>query len=212
MPCLTANSFSELPFRAVNLTEWLGAPSAGAWPDWFAAVGTVAAFMVALVVYVRSQQDAKKSQARLVHAYVASVRSVSDGARPGFRTDEAVFVGEDDHFEYASNDDGSLEAYALRSLLVVDVKVENNSDEIVTKVVSRLFVTNGEGHELDLELIDVPILVPRSSILRYAIFSYGDLGHGGKVAATSFTDSSGRRWYRHERSPLHRRRWWNRHN
>jgi hypothetical protein len=203
---------ARLAFPAVDFEKWTDPLTAGTWPDWFAAIGTVAAFTVGLIVYLRSRQDTKRSQARLVHAYCHDVLSVRKGQEPHFPVPDSIFGDED--FEHVFPDEGpKVEVwYAKRPLIVLIVKVENNSDEIVTQVIPRLFVTDSDGDNLDLELTDVPILVPKSSVLRYATFGHGELGQGGKVAATSFTDSSGRRWYRHERKPLHRRRWWNRYN
>jgi hypothetical protein len=181
-------------------------PSTGSWPDWFAAIGTVSAFLVGLLVFVRSQQDAKKSQARLVHAYWHDVHSLRKGEQPDFPVDQTV--RDDPDFDHVFPDDGPSveEFYATRALLVLIVKVENNSDEIVTNLVPRLFATDRHGDAVDLELTDVPILTPKTSVLRYATFGHGELAYGDKWAATSFTDSSGRKWYRDQRERLRRRR------
>lgn len=196
--------------RGVNPTTWLDGLPAGSRADWFAAVGTVAAFFIALVVYMQSRKDAKRSQARLVHAYLLDHRSVVKGDEPDFPAPAAVFVvgGGGEHFEHTFPDDGpKAEVFrANETLHVLVVKVENNSDEIVTQLVPRLFLAPRDGDAEEIELSDVPFLAPHSSAQRYATFGVGTLPIGEHRAAVSFVDSSGRRWYRDQLRPL-RRAW-----
>lgn len=196
--------------QRVNPTHWLDGLPAGSRADWFAAVGTVAAFFIALVVFLQSRKDAKKAQARLVHAYVLKHHSVARGAEPDFPISETVFVeGEGgEHFEHTFPDDGSkVEMFrANETLHVLVVKIENNSDEIVTRLVPHLFLKLKGGGVDEIELNDVSFLAPHSSEMRFATFGMGSLPSGAHWASVTFVDSSGRRWHRDQLRPL-RRRW-----
>lgn len=200
----------------------------GSWPDWIAAIGTSLAFVIAAISYLRSTNDAVKSQARLVYAEVRDQKRLDKGAEgpgiwgaarhavgEGFETSVPpggrVLVAREDHFDpleglplpphSASKPKRKI---ALSPLIRAKVHIHNGSDELIGTGKVQLFNLQG-GKVFDRVSATFGPVAPHTDfVVDMSILNEFHPGHTYVGAVILFRDSSNRWWKRKGSDPIER--------
>jgi hypothetical protein len=183
----------------------------GSWPDWIAAIGTTAAFLIAAVSYRRSVRDAEQSQARLVYSDVTDVTYLKpgDNIRNAMKDQNGLWVS---GFAIVNAQDpysGGIvhETRATDHVVLITVTIRNGSDELIGPVKIRLFHTGEYRHLEDCDLL-VSDVQPKKKVRRTIVFVNevhpAMAPHGAEIV---FRDSSSRWWRRTRFEPVERIHW-----
>lgn len=177
----------------------------GSVPDWIAAIGTVGAFGLAVWLYRKNLQDRRSDQARFVHPLMSEAPALYDKGEAFYAShfdSESVGYGLATSLGVSAN--GSRWK-ALQDLCVVEVAVENNSQEVVTDIEAR--IVDLEDDPLAQEAICFLIsLGPGEKAYVTAAFEASEaitVGADVNVLIT-FTDAVGIQWVRALGKPVRR--------
>lgn len=184
--------------------QWFESVGPGTWPEWIAAIGTTAAFLVAAVAFAADVRRRKAAQARLVSAQTAAGNTAAVAAaisdfldvwRPGnLKSEEFTESIGDLGFARLTAEGDSLHFLAR-------VTVHNMSDELIGPVLYQCLPWGGETewlYDLVAEVIEPngaasnEVMRPWTTAPRYPQW---DL-------SIAFRDSSGRWWTRAGSRPI----------
>ena len=140
------SSCTVLPMRWMPFGEWWSNADFGSVPEWVAALGTSAAFLVAAWAYLMDARRRREAQARLVYAEVRHVSYVGRGEEfPVLAHGERMGlpgVGAEGLPTGRKDEDGHSLFVALAPQCIHGVAIVNASDEIVDQVTVRHYFIN----------------------------------------------------------------------
>lgn len=176
--------------------------SAGSWPDWFAAIGTSSAFLVAGVSYRRDVKRRRESQARLVYANVLHhVDHVPGDAFPILAHDARIGGG-NAAVQYVHRGPGDSDYIALEPLSALTVAVHNGSDELIWPARVRAFELRRPPHDF---VVSAGPVEPHSEyVVELLCRNVHHPGSPSLGVTVIFRDSSGRWWKRSQWEPIER--------
>lgn len=176
----------------------------GSWPDWVAAVGTTAAFLIAAISYFRSTRDASKGQARLVYAKIIETKFYEPGEEGPMMLD-SVQLGGGEGLEIVREPGLTpTNVRALMPLARVVVRIHNGSNELVGPGKLQLV---DSGHKKIFDQVSMPFgpVEPRSDFT--VEIHVGNPHHPNQPSIETvmlFRDSSSRWWKREGIEPIER--------
>lgn len=171
---------------------------------WLSAVGTLAAFFVALGVYIGTVSDKRRAQAAKISCYLKSQgiygpgQPMDDGILHQHDGEDWVVIREPERSDSFHPAGGDEFTYPVKVMKLV-VPLYNLSDEQVTNVQIRLTGTAGES---PYHLGPLGVVPPRTEreIVRKVV-NYWRVPKNAQAVIT-FTDAAGRHWERHQDQPL----------
>lgn len=141
-------------------------------PTWVGALGTLAAFVIALGIYAGSVSERRKEHARKVSGWVPGGPAiVPAGAKLG-----------------------ASPTFATVSTLQLLIKIHNGSDEVISDV--RAIVVSADGTDLGLDPIGWTDVGPGQDIEITTFTPDRGLVRGELRLRIEFTDAGGRKWSR----------------
>ena len=168
----------------------------GSWPDWLAAVGTSAAFLIAARSYRIDVRRRKEAQARLVYGQVTHVEHygagerfpmLARGARAGFGDAAVGFV---------DFDPVAGSAYvAAEPLAALTVAVHNGSEELISRVRVQVH-TFENGQVLAFNALIGPIEPRAEAVVEMLCRNDVYPARRSHGVIVTFEDSSGQWWKR----------------
>ena len=180
----------------------------GSIPDWISGVGTVAAFFVAVAVYIGSLRTRKAEQARLVYARIENGSGSYAGGSLGGGGDYLTELLNEQP-DVVRWDEETASHVATQDFTTATVFVVNRSDEMLASLDHVAVVGWPEGKPWSAENSLRPL--EPGDTRRVKLFSYGV--HRTRLTSpvlVEFTDASGVRWSRRGGQPVRQIHWWNR--
>ena len=180
----------------------------GSWPEWLAAVGTTAAFLVAAVAYARDVKARRWAQARLVHVEVRDVRFYAPGeTAPLLAYGAQVGYGDVPWLPVAREEPPVTHQVLLGAGALVTAVVHNGSDEIFGPALVRAYGRTGLDTPWGFDVPGGPV-GPRSETVLELLCSnpHYPRGEPGIYLEVTFRDSAGRWWRRRGYEPVLRAR------
>jgi len=172
---------------------------AGTWPDWVAAIGTSAAFIIAAIAYRKSVQDGRVAQARLVFS----------------KSTFKVYEEGDDLSDFRGADYGKVTGIwpnrsadgvwqvAMKNCVVVEATVHNASNGLISNVEVEV-LSHSDRYEFPGRYVyNFDVVDPASSRSTRIVFptptefSWNDL-----LTQVTFTDAAGKHWVRRHAGPV----------
>lgn len=177
----------------------------GSWADWFAAVGTTAAFVIAAVAFLRDVRMRQFAQARLVHVEVRSTATHIRGTVPVWGDPSVDVVGDVDWTGQHTR--GRLTHRLLGGPAVVVVaEIHNGSDELLGRSLVRAYGRTGPGDPWSFE-VKGGAVGPSSKVVLDLLCKPFLLNMKPDVELeVTFRDSAGRWWRRRGVEPVRRAR------
>lgn len=181
----------------------------GSWPDWFAAVGASAAFIVAALAYRGSVKLRREEQARLVYSKVMEAKCheagvglepLPHGAKIG-NTRGPGITGTAFAIPSSPSDEAAREI-ALVPVIQLTACIRNGSKELIGPAKVQV-VNRGRKTTYDTFSVIVDVVDPESD---YVVnFVWPNVDHPGEPSLGTtllFRDSSGQWWRRHLAEPI----------
>lgn len=185
----------------VDVSGFISAITPGTWPDWFAAIGTTAAFAIAAIAYARDVKARNWAQARLVYCKVLGVTAYE--AMKSFPLlDQGAQVGHGDvklgHVEAV---DGTVLHFSESPFVLVTIAVHNGSDELIGPVWVQGF-NPGDGAPWNFR-VPLGFVEPRShGVVELYCSNPAHPGEPNVLGRVVFRDSGGRWWRRSGWEPV----------
>lgn len=178
----------------LDVPGFIDAITPGSWPDWFAAIGTTAAFAVAAVAYTRDVSARRWAQARLIYCKVLDSTGYPAAEPFPILNLEAAIGGGDIGRRFVT---GSVPHQFISDTAFVlsSVAVHNGSDELIGPVWVQAF-NPGNGQSWDFA-IPFGFVEPHSH--RVAELYCSNPAYPAEpnvLARVVFRDSRGRWWRR----------------
>lgn len=157
----------------MEIVSWTSLPT-GSQADWVSAVGTLLAFLVALLIFARSERDRTRDQARRVSGWVP-------GGVTRIATGQPIMHG-------------ATAVEAPMELFECLVKIRNSADELISDV--HAAVVDEGDNELGADPLTWTDIGPGQELDVH--LRWPDSGQAVQHVRLRlrFTDATGRRWYR----------------
>lgn len=178
----------------------------GSWPDWIAALGTTAAFLVAAVSYYRSVEVRREEQARLVYSKIthhvehdplAEFEMLPNGAQVGAGGEGVGIVT-------PAVTGGAARHLAFAPVIQLTAVIHNGSKELIGPVKLQV-VDTGLGTTYDTFSAIYGSVEPESElIVDFILCNVHHPGSPGLGTTVLFRDASGQWWRRHLAEPIER--------
>lgn len=182
--------------------------TAGSWPDWLAAIGTSAAFIVAAIAYGRDVRARRWAQARLVYVRMKDLSWHGPGATvPLLAHGAGSGRGDVPWVPVRTNQPPTTHQILLGPGGVVTAAVHNGSDELIGPAFVRAIGRTGLDVPWDFEAIAGPV-DPHSDGVVELVCSNPHFpgGEPNVQLEVTFRDSAGRWWRRRGHEPVERAR------
>ncbi|MGC1211993.1 MAG: hypothetical protein WA890_12100 [Micromonospora sp.] len=176
----------------------------GSWPDWVAAIFTSAAFIVAAITYMRSVEERRESQARLVYSKLVGLKfhepgtefdMLPHGAKSGWTASGVDILP-------PSSPEEKSRYIALVPVIQLTAAVHNGSKELIAPAKVQV-VNTGRNSTYDTFSATVNSVDPESEEVVDFVWPNADHpGQPGLGTTLLFRDASGRWWRRHLAEPI----------
>lgn len=179
----------------------------GSWPDWVAALGTSAAFLIAAIAYVREVRARRWAQARLVYVRLVDVSWHPPGATVPLLAHGAGIGFGDVPWLPVSGPPPITEQIVMAAAGTVTAAVHNGSDELFGPAFVRALGRNGPGVPWAFE-VPAGATAPHSETVVELLCSnpHYPTGEPGIELEVTFRDAAGRWWRRRGFEPVGRAR------
>ncbi|MEU4639584.1 hypothetical protein [Micromonospora sp. NPDC023814] len=176
----------------------------GSWPDWLAAIGTSAAFLVAAFTYARSIRERRESQARLVYSKLVSLKFHEPGTEFEMMPHDARYGWTETGVGTLppSSPDEKARYIALVPVIQLTAAVHNGSKELIAPAKVQV-VNTGRKTTYDAFAVTVNSVDPESE--EKVDFIWPNVDHPGQPGLGTtviFRDAAGRWWRRHLAEPI----------
>lgn len=175
----------------------------GTWPDWVAAVGTSAAFLVAAIAFAVEMNHRRLAQARLVYAGVTrgTVHRAGDVLH-GFAELSGTWSSDMSDLSVSTDRYGNESYVTPRDAIFLALEVHNESDEIVGPVLLQI---TSQGKLLgDLALVAYATQPHGTSAVHALREMAGGPGKPSVGTRIYYRDSSNKWWTREDSEPIRR--------
>lgn len=170
----------------------------GSWPEWFAAVGTAIALLIAALTYSRDAKHRREEQAQRVYSSVLHVAEFERGQSTKLRT-PGWMGGVAIHTWNGPND---TDLTFTDRAIEVTIGVHNGSDQLVGPIKAQLNLGDGpwDGAAFHWGA------VPPASTSEFTFYIKNPVPGGSPGIGTTviFRDSGSRWWRRHGAEPVRR--------
>lgn len=185
------------------MSSFLSEVGAGSWPDWAAAIGTTAAFLVAALAYRQSIFLRKESQARLVYAKITHIADFAPGETVDPLPNDAQIGNGSTALLYQHDASGITTPIAVKPAIQVTLKVHNGSDELISPIKIQM-VDLGSRRVLDDTCIvtNGPVEPGTDYIVAFTIENNHYPGSPSIGVKILFRDATGRWWSRYQADPV----------
>lgn len=191
-----------------SMSDFIARIQPGSWPDWIAAIGTTAAFLVAAVAYSRDVRTRRWAQARLVHVELRDLHFFGPReVAPLLAHGAGIGGGDVPRVPLNSGAPPVTRQLLLEPAGLATAAVQNGSDEVFGPAFVRALGRTGPGIPWDFEVTSGPVS-PRSERVVELCCSnpHYPSGQPGIELEVVFRDSAGRWWRRRGYEPVRRAR------